>query len=182
MIDEACWSEVHEWMRRSSTLLIKKLTRKDCNWAYDPGKRQSEVRIPHEIGVSGFFPVLRNLNAEKPHILESPLPTFWPRSGETRELNLKRYSNRGREMYFLGVPRDEFSGLTPASLLIGGVLHQPIDGIRHWFMVIDSASEESELLETVFDIKVDFHYGLFDPEDPLKAPTNGNRSTTANPT
>lgn len=177
MIEEANWSDVQEWMRRSSTLLIKKLTRKDCNWADDPGKSQSEVRIPHEIRVSGFFPALRNLNAEKPHIFESPLPTFWPRTGETRKLNLKHYSNKGTEMHFMGVPRGEFSGLTPASLLIGGVLRRPIDGIHHWFMTLDSASEESELLESVFDISVDFHYGLFDPADPLKAWTNEDRST-----
>jgi hypothetical protein len=71
-------------------------------------------------------------------------------------------------MHFTGVPKDEFSGLTPASLMIGGVLREPIDDIQHWFMIIDSAFEEVELLEAMFDLGADFHYGLFDPAEALK--------------
>lgn len=162
------WSDVQEWMERSSKLLIKKLSRHDCSWADEPSKHQCGVCIPYEIRKSGFFPELKNLNAEKPHILESPLPTIWPTSGEAKKSNLKHSSNNGPEMHFTGVPKDEFSGLTPASVLIGGVLRQPVGDIHHWFMTIDSATEAAELLETVFDLGSDFHYGLFDSADALK--------------
>lgn len=163
------WSDIQEWIERSSKLLIKKLSRNDCSWADDPGKHQCGVYIPHEIRGAGFFPALKNLNAEKQHIFESPLSTLWPTTGETRRSNLKHYSNKGAEMHFTGVPKDEFSGLTPASILIGGTLRQPVGDIHHWFMTIDSATEEAELLESIFNLGADFHYGLFDSADVLKA-------------
>jgi len=172
MTDADQWNDVQEWMERSSKLLIKKLSRNDCSWADDPSKHQCGVYIPHEIRESAFFPALKNLNAEKPHIFESPLLTLWPTTGEAKRSNLKHYSNKGPEMHFTGVPKDEFSGLTPASVLIGGVLRQPVGDIHHWFMTIDSATEAAELLESIFDLGADFHYGLFDPADALKARKN----------
>lgn len=166
------WSDVQEWMERSSTLLIKKLSRSDCIWADDPGPHECGVYIPQEIRESGFFPELKNLNVEKPHIFESPLPTIWPTTEETKTSNLRNYSNKGPEMHFTGVPKDEFSRLTPASLLIGGVLRQPVGNIHHWFMTIDSATVAAELLESIFDLGTDFHHGLFDSADALKARKN----------
>lgn len=166
------WSDVQEWMERSSKILIKKLSRNDCSWADDSRKHQSGPYIPHEIRESGFFPELKNLNAEKSHIFESPLPTIWPTTGEAKKSNLKHYSNKGSEMHFTGVPKDEFSGLTPASVLIGGVLRRPVGDIHHWFMTIDSATEAAELLESIFDLGTDFHFGIFDPADAFKARKN----------
>ena len=52
--------------------------------------------------------------------------------------------------------------------MIGGILREPVDDIHHWFIIVDSASEEVELLEAMFDLGADFHYGLFDPTDALK--------------
>lgn len=163
------WTDVEEWAGKSSQLLIKKLSRNDCSWADDrENGHQNGVYIPHDIRESGLFPPLQNINAKKPHIFESLLPTLWPATGETKKSKLKHYSNKGPEMHLTGVPRDEFSGLTPASLLIGGVLHEPINDICHWFMTLDSASLEAELLESLFDLGADFHYGLFDPADAFK--------------
>lgn len=71
-------------------------------------------------------------------------------------------------MQFTGVPKSEFAGLTPASLILAGVLREPIGDVFHWFTIVDSASEELELLEAMFDLGADFHYGLFDPADALK--------------
>src|SRR5690606_2790396 len=54
-----------------------------------------------------------------------------------------------------------FQNLTPASLLLVGRLKRPIAGCGWWIVVLDSAGEEAELLETVLDLGVDFHHELF---------------------
>jgi hypothetical protein len=163
------WSDIQEWVGKSRQLLIKKLSRNDCGWA-DGSEygHQNGVYIPHAIRESGFFPKLKNINPDKPHIFESQLKNIWPATGEIKISNLKHYSNKGPEMHFTGLPKDEFAGLTPASLMIGGILREPVNGIHHWFMIVDSASEEVELLEAMFDLGADFHCGLFDPADALK--------------
>lgn len=163
------WSELLTWFERSSQLFIKKLSRNDCSWAEDPENgHQSGVYIPSDIRQSGFFPALKNLNPNKPHIFEAPLPTIWPGTGEAKASNLKHYSNKGSEMHFTGVPKEEFAFLTPASLLVGGLLEKPVAGdIWYWFLTIDSASEVAELLETSFNLDADFHFGLFKPSDVL---------------
>ncbi len=163
------WSDVQEWIGKSRQLLVKKLSRNDCSWADSPENgHQNGVYIPRAIRESNFFPQLKNINLSKPHIFEAQLKTLWTATGEIKSSNLKHYSNKGPEMHFTGVPKDEFAGLTPASLLIGGILREPIDDVFHWFMVIDSALEEVELIEAMFDLGADFHCGLFDPADALK--------------
>lgn len=164
-------NDIQAWISKSVKLFIKKLSRNDCVWA--DGKEnghQNGVYIPREIRETDFFPCLRNINEAKPHIFESPLYTFWPATGEYKSSNLKHYSNKGPEMHFTGVPKEYFAALTPASLLIGGVLREQQGDARHWFMVIDSESEEAEFLETVFDLDVDFHFGLFSPEKLITIP------------
>jgi len=163
------WSDIQEWIGKSRQLLVKKLSRNDCSWADDSKNgHQNGVYIPRAIRESDFFPHLKNINEDKPHIFESPFKTLWPATGEIKVSNLKHYSNKGTEMQFTGVPKGEFAGLTPASLMIGGVLREPDNDIHHWFIIVDSASEEVELLEAMFDLGADFHYGLFDPADALK--------------
>jgi len=163
------WSDIQEWVGKSRQLLIKKLARNDCGWADgSENGHQNGVYIPRAIRESDFFPQLKNINQYKPHIFEFQFKTLWPATGEVKTSNLKHYSNKGTEMHFTGVPKGEFAGLTPASLMIGGILREPVDDIHHWFMIVDSASEEVELLEAMFDLGADFHYGLFDPADALK--------------
>ncbi|MBU0688992.1 MAG: EcoRII [Gammaproteobacteria bacterium] len=163
------WSDIQEWIGKSGQLFVKKLSRNDCGWAEGPEHgHQNGVYIPRPIRESNFFPQLKNVNTQKPHIFEAQLETLWPATGEIKTSNLKHYSNKGPEMHFTGVPKDEFSGLTPASLLIGGSLREPIDDVSHWFMVVDSAMEEVELIEAMFDLGADFHYGLFNPADALR--------------
>ncbi|OYY75161.1 MAG: EcoRII [Gammaproteobacteria bacterium 28-57-27] len=170
MIFSNQWSDIQQWIGKSRLLLIKKLSRNDCGWADDPENgHQNGVYIPRPIRESDFFPQLKNVNPKKPHIFEAQLKTLWPATGEIKTSNLKHYSNKGPEMHFTGVPKNEFAGLTPASLLIGGSLREPIDNVCHyWFMVVDSALEEVELIEAMFDLGADFHYGLFNPADALK--------------
>ncbi|MFZ4535011.1 type II restriction endonuclease [Propionivibrio sp.] len=163
------WLGIHEWITKSSRLLIKKLSRNDCSWADDRlNGHQNGVYIPREIREAGFFPTLRNENPKKPHIYISKIKTFWPATGEIKESCLRHFSNKGTEMHFTVVPKDEFAGLTPASLLVGGLLQEPIGDSKYWFMTIDSASEEAELLETQFDLGVEFHCALFEPKEVFK--------------
>jgi len=71
-----------DWIGKSERLLIKKLSRNDCQWAKGPEfGHQNGVYIPVDLGSSNLFPPLFNVNAEKPHIIETRLPTFWPQSG-----------------------------------------------------------------------------------------------------
>lgn len=163
------WSDIQRWIGKSHQLFIKKLSRNDCGWAEGPENgHQNGVYIPRPIRESNFFPLLKNVNPKKPHIFEAQLEVLWAATGEIKTSNLKHYSNKGPEMHFTGVPKDEFAGLTPASLLIGGILHEPAGKASHWFMVVDSAMEEVELIEAMFDLGADFHYGLFNPSDALK--------------
>jgi hypothetical protein len=163
------WTDIQELLSKSRQLLIKKLSRNDCSWADDSKNgHQNGVYIPREIRESGFFPPLKNTNLLKPHIFEAQFNSFWPISGEIKPSNLKHYSNKGTEMHFTGVPKSEFAGLTPASLLVGGILISPIQDCHHWFMVIDSSSEEVELVESMFNLAAEFHFGLFDPAEALQ--------------
>jgi hypothetical protein len=158
------WVDIQKWVGKSSTVFIKKLARNDCAWADGAENgHQNGVYIPREIRESGFFPPLQNTNSDKPHIFDTRFWTVWPATGEEQHSALKHYSNKGPEMHFTRVPRDEFSELTPASWLIGGCLDHSMGEVRHWFMVVDSDSEEAELLESMFALDSDFHFSIFDP-------------------
>lgn len=158
------WTDVQTWVGKSSTVFIKKLARNDCAWADSAENgHQNGVYIPREIRESGFFPPLQNTNGDKPHIFDARFWTIWPATGETQHSTLKHYSNKGTEMHFTRVPRGEFNDLTPASWLIGGRLEHSLGEVHHWFMVVDSASEEAELLESMFALDSDYHFALFDP-------------------
>jgi hypothetical protein len=163
IMGEISQAEIEEWLGRSSRIFIKKLSRNDCSWADDRSKHQNGFYIPQEIGKSDYFPPLLNVNKDKPHILMADIPTLWPVTGEVRESSLRHFTNKGSEMHFTRVPRCEFANLTPASLLLGGKLKSPIHGIAYWFIALDSQTEEAEIVESAFDLKVDFHSGLFDP-------------------
>lgn len=158
------WSEIQKWSAKSSELFLKKLSRNDCGWA-DGAEfgHQNGVYIPAEIQKEKFFPDLQNVNSSKPHILESTIKTFWPDTGEVRVSNLKHYTNKGSEMHFTRVPKEQFSGLTPASFLLGGKLTESYADANYWFIVVDSASEEAEILESILNLEADFHSQIFDP-------------------
>lgn len=158
------WPDILKWIERSSSIFIKKLARNDCSWADDPKKHQSGFFIPVEIAKSGFFPPLKNTNSDRPHIFDVEYKTVWPASGEIKESTIKHYSNKGGEYHHTGIPKEQFRGLTPASLLVSGRLSVPAGEATHWFLAVDSSSEEAEIIEDVFGIDVDFHFGLFKPD------------------
>lgn len=172
------WPEIAEWIGRSQEVLIKKLSRNDCSWADDPRKHQAGFYVPDSLQNSGFFPELRNTNPDKAHILDAFYRTFWPASGEIKESALKHYTNKGTEFHCTRVPREQFSGLSPASLLIGGKLRVPVDSASHWFIVVDSESLEAEIIETVFSLASDFHFELFSPDVLTTSMSNEDRLIT----
>jgi hypothetical protein len=168
------WNEISELIGKSDRIFLKKLSRNDSSWADSRGNgHQNGFFIPREIAESDYFPELRNSNDKKPHILDCEYPTFWPASGERMMSKIKYYSKRfpgnlekerpRYEWQHTGVPKEQFQGLPPASLLIGGSLKSPIADANYWFIVVDSMSQEAEIIETVFELAVDFHFQLFDP-------------------
>ncbi|MGH8054680.1 MAG: type II restriction endonuclease [Stenotrophomonas sp.] len=168
------WNEISTWLKRSEQIFIKKLSRNDCGWA-DSAKNghQNGFLIPRLIAESNFFPALKNSNPEKPHIYDVEYSTFWPASSEIKISTIKYFSLRNPEnkdkakpryeWQHTGVPKEHFQKLSPASLLLVGKLKQPLSGASHWFIVIDSESEEASIIETYFNLDADFHFDLFDP-------------------
>ena len=169
------WNEISDLIGESKEIFIKKLSRNDSSWAdSSQNGHQSGFVIPREIAESNYFPELRNSNPEKPHIFDCEYPTFWPASGEIKLSTIKYFSLRSPgnkekerprfEWHHTGVPKEQFQSLSPASLLVGGTFKNPISESNYWFVVINSASQEAEIVETVFSLQSDFHFGLFSPE------------------
>lgn len=157
------WSLMESFVNRSGKLFLKKLSRNDASWANEGGGHQYGFYVPRAVRESGFFPEL-HAREDIPHILEADCPSFWPQTGEVRsDSGIKYYSNKGSECHFTRIPAELFAGLNPASWLLGGTLEEPEGNAYHWFMVIDSASTEAEMLESRLDIQANFHFDLFDP-------------------
>ncbi|PJL66231.1 hypothetical protein B9Y75_13610 [Stenotrophomonas maltophilia] len=157
------WSLMESFVGRSGKLFLKKLSRNDASWANEGGGHQYGFYVPRAVRESDFFPEL-NAREDIPHILEADCPSFWPQTGEVRsDSGIKYYSNKGSECHFTRIPAELFAGLNPASWLLGGTLEEPEGDAYHWFMVIDSASTEAEMLESRLDIQANFHFDLFDP-------------------
>ncbi|HET8635556.1 MAG TPA: hypothetical protein VFL96_01770, partial [Acidobacteriaceae bacterium] len=156
------WWKIQALADGSDQLFVKKLSRNDSSWADDVGKHQAGFYVPHQIRRAEFFPTLVADNSDKPHIFRAVCDVLWPQTGETTHSNIRHYSNKGSEAHFTRLPKLLFQSLTPASLLLTGRFKHPAAGCRYWIVILDSASEEAELLETALDIRSDFHHGLFD--------------------
>lgn len=168
------WADISTLLRQSAGVFIKKLSRNDTSWA-DSARNghQNGFFIPRPIAESDFFPKLKNSNPDKPHIYDAEYSTFWPASGEVKTSTIKYFSMRNPsdkekakpryEWQHTGMPKEQFKLLSPASLLVVGKLKEVKFGYGYWFIVVDSVSEEAEIIETAFELGVDFHYGLFDP-------------------
>ena len=168
------WNDISALVNQSESIFIKKLSRNDTSWA-DSSRNghQNGFFIPRPVAESDFFPKLSNSNPEKPHIYDVEYPTFWPASGEIKISTIKYFSMRNPadkekarpryEWQHTGIPKEQFQQLSPASLLVIGKLKQANFGSIYWFIVVDSVSEEAEIIETAFELSADFHYGLFDP-------------------
>lgn len=163
LLHEPLWPKVEHWVARSEAIFIKKLSRNDTSWASDPRKHQAGFYVPKEIRDAGFFPVLIADNPQKPHIFHADFPTFWPQTGETKASGMRHFSNKGPEAHLTIIPKEIFSGISPASLLVCGRLKEPLGEVRYWMIVLDSTGEDAEVLETVLDLEATFHFGIFEP-------------------
>ena len=157
------WWKIQDFVANSDKLFVKKLSRNDTSWADDHGKHQAGFYIPRQIREADFFPTLHAGNPDKPHIFHAEIDVLWPQTGEPTSSGMRHYSNKGPEPHFTRLPKALFQALTPASLLFAGRFSRPTAGCAYWIVILDSAEEETELLETVLDIPSDFHYGLFEP-------------------
>lgn len=156
------WWKIQALVGSSNQLFVKKLSRNDTSWADDHGKHQAGFYIPRHIREASFFPRLHAKNPDKPHIFHAECNVLWPQTGETTSSGMRHYSNKGPETHFTRLPKTLFQALTPASLLLAGRLDEPMAGCDYWIVILDSANEEAELLETILDIPSDFHGGLFE--------------------
>lgn len=156
------WWKIQSLVSDSSELFGKKLSRNDTSWA-EGGSNQAGFYIPRPIRDAGFFPALEADNPAKPHIFHAEIEILWPQTGETTLSQMRHFSNKGPEAHVTVVARSLFRGLTPASLILMGRLNEPLANCFYWAVVLDSDSEEAELLETVLDLGAKFHSGLFSP-------------------
>lgn len=165
---DGLWDKIENLASRSDALFLKKLSRNDTSWASDKRKHQAGFYVPSRIREAGFFPRL-SPRVDKPHIHYAPCPSLWPQTGEVKQSGMRHFTNKGPETHFTVIPNDLFKGLSPASWLLAGRLRTPIDGTRYWFIVIDSESDDAEILETYLDIDADFHCEVIPPDKLLNA-------------
>ena len=159
----AVWWKIQALVGTSNELFVKKLSRNDTSWADDNGKHQAGFYIPRPIRAAGFFPELRADNPDKPHIFHAECNVLWPQTGETTTSGMRHYRPKGPATHFTRLPKTLFQDLTPASLLLSGRFTEPVADCCYWIVILDSANEEAELLETVLNIPSDFHYAIFAP-------------------
>jgi hypothetical protein len=165
---EGLWEIIESWSSRSDLLLLKKLSRNDTSWSMPGGGHQAGFYVPRDVRESGFFPPLI-AREDKPHIFQTSCPSIWPQTGELKSSMMRHFSNKGSETHITVVPHDVFQHLNPASLLLCGRLRKPIGGSSYWFVVIDSHSDDAEMLETALEISSDFHCAIFPASKLLKA-------------
>lgn len=164
------WWKIQSLAGQSDELFVKKLAQNDTSWAEpEKGSNQAGFYVPRPIREAGFFPTLLADNPAKPHIFHAEIPVLWPQTGEVTQSQLRHFSNKRSEAHCTCVPRTLFRGLTPASLLLAGRFSAPLAGCRWWMATLDSSGEEAEILETVLDLPVDFHYALFRADAITKA-------------
>lgn len=154
---------------RADSILVKKLSNNDRDWARFANKHQGGIYIPAEQRECGFFPPLTEKDRGNPDaaaIREAFFLTTWPQIGgipERRRTRIVHYTSKGPETHLTGLPKTPFANLSPASFLVMG--RSKTDGIAVYeCLTIDSAGEEADLLAGVFGISPGFSVGIFDPQ------------------
>lgn len=140
-------------------VFVKLLSRNDCSWA-DGSSNQAGFYVPKEIRMSGFFPDLVQ-RKDIPHIFDTDFDTLWPVTGVTKESHYVHYSNKGPEAHITRIPKEEFAGLGPASLLV--IARRPdltSRMIQYQCITIDSASPDYDLAFDYLQLPPDFEFGI----------------------
>lgn len=167
---EPSTSLLTDLLHSSHTLLVKKLSNNDRDWARLANKHQAGVYIPPAQRDGGFFPPLEEKDRGSDGgsaILETFFETEWPQVGERKKTRLVNYTSKGAETHMTGVPKAAFATLLPASFLVIG--RNPADPPVYRCLTVDSGSDDAELLETTFEIGPDFFIDIFEPGAVLAA-------------
>lgn len=159
-------------LHSAGSVLVKKLSNNDRDWAQLPNKHQHGVYIPPEQRDSGFFPPLVIKERDDPaaaDIREIYFRTEWPQVGTAKdETRLVHYTSKGAETHITGVPKAAFSTLLPASYLVMG-RYPAGDAAIYRCLTIDSASDDALLLVDLFRLDGNFVIGIFEPQAYLNA-------------
>lgn len=182
MARELDWGVLHDRLVTTDRVWIKKLSRNDRTWASSPEakiaetarghgfSKQNGVYIPADIRNSGFFPALFCRDPVTPRIFDADVRIEWLAGGEVSHSRVVHYSAKGAETHLTRIPKDQFEGIAPASLLIIGEAGGS-GGIReYWAAALDSTAQDASLIETLFDLDATFHHGLFLPRLQLAQP------------
>jgi len=163
--DEAS-SLLIEMLDTAPTVLVKKLSNNDRDWAQFFNKRQAGVYVPAKQRDGGFVPHLKLKEREEGEadILEVYFRTEWPQVDETRETRLVHYTSKGEETHMTGLPKAAFADLSPASFL---VMEKTGEGERTSYrcLTIDSASDAAVMLVDALELAPDF---LIDEKHPAE--------------
>lgn len=150
----------------SSSVLVKKLSNNDRDWARFPNKHQAGVYIPPTHRDGGFFPQLREKDRGSDRgepIREVYFRTDWPEFGQIRvDTRLVHYTSKGPETHLTRLPKAAFASLSPASFLVMGKSVAG-DGPVYRCLTIDSASDDAMFLAELLAMQPEFRIEVFDP-------------------
>jgi hypothetical protein len=151
-------------LNSAETVLVKKLSNNDRDWARLPNKHQNGPYIPPEQRESDFFPPLKTKirPEDKDEIREVYFQTEWPQVEETRKTRLVHYTSKGEETHMTGVPKAAFADLPPASFF---VMEKVSGGAEPLYrcLTIDSATDAAVMLVDALGLEPDFLIGLRQP-------------------
>jgi hypothetical protein len=153
-----------QMLRTAETVLVKKLSNNDRDWAQLSNKHQYGVYIPVEQRDGGFFPTLGLMEREEgePEIKQALFISEWPQLNERRETRLVNYRSKGEETHMTRIPKTAFSELSPASFI---VIEKKREGSDWLFrcLTIDSASDAAVMLVDALRLPPDFHIEELQP-------------------
>ncbi|ABZ00633.1 restriction endonuclease [Pseudomonas sp. SbB1] len=144
---------------KSDSLYVKKLSVNDRDWARLSNKRQAGIYVPSTERDGNFFPPLATKErdkAEAAEIRETYFEIEWPTVGQVKRARLVHYTSKGEETHLTGLPKPPFRDAPPASLLVVGK-----SGGRYKALVVDSESDEYEVVHDVLSLPPDFHSEIF---------------------
>jgi len=143
----------------SDSLYVKKLSVNDRDWARLPNKHQAGIYVPPAERDGSFFPPLVTKVRKKTgaaEIREAYFEIEWPTVGEAKRARLVHYTSKGVETHLTGLPKPPFRDAPPASLLVVGR-----SGERYKALVVDSESDEYDVVHDILSLPPDFRSGIF---------------------
>jgi hypothetical protein len=158
-----------QMLNSAQTVLVKKLSKNDRDWAQLPNKHQGGVYIPVEQRDGGFFPPLQLKDREpgEDDIFEAFFTTEWPQFGEQKKTRLVNYRSKGEETHMTRVPKAAFSELPPASFLVMEKIGEREAQVFRC-LTVDSTSDAAMMLVDALQLQPDFLIGEKRPAEARK--------------